>query len=604
MSAARSRRAATPAPQRAAPPRAAAPTARAAWTPPLALVRAAPLVALVAVHGGALSGFFAADDIDFLMRARGLDPTPWPLARLLPGAWRWQAMTALFGANPLPHLALAFALHGACALLATRIALRAGLGRVAAMGAGTLVAATSIAYASTHWASGLGEVLATALTLAALALHVECRHRRSPALAWLAGLSVAAAILSKESAILAPAALWLFDRLVPVTGAGRGAMREVLAGGGLAAAAAVAVYVASPHVGGEAYALSWSPAVWLTNLGTYAAWLVRLTDPIRDRVAQSDPSLRMLGLSVLALWGAGAWLERRAAARPITAGLAWFVLLLAPVLLLERHTYLYYLVAPWVGVSLALAAVLERAAARLPAAAAALVVLAAAGGFTANEAVQILARRQLQVNGVPVDRITRESTLLRQAVRDLRAAGLTAADSVAFINPYPIRSMDASTGKVREAGAALSRFAYIPFVHATREGRALALFVDGPVVLGTGDGIPPEWERARILRYGDDGSLTDLGRGADALEALSEDYVRGERWSEARAVIDRLLAMGRDGAELRWRLGRIAAAAGDEALAMEQARVILARWPESPRAKALRDNAARTALTLPGAAPR
>jgi len=585
------RRSAAPAPPRVAPRSAAA------WTPPVWLVWSAPLVALLAVHGGALNGFFSADDIDFLMRARGLDTSAWPMARLLPGAWRWQAFTSLFGAQPLPHLALALALHGASALLLVQAVRRAGLGDVSAMLAGVLMAGTSIAYASTHWASGLGEVLAAALALAALALHLECRHRARPVLAVLAGAAAALAVLSKESAILAPVAILLADRWLPVRGEGRGALREVLAGGAVAAAIAVGLYLRDPHVGGEAYALAASPLVWLGNLGTYAAWLVMLADPIRDRVAQSDAILLAPGLVVLAAWGVGALLERRARSRPLTAGLAWFVLLLAPVLLLANHSYLYYLVLPWAGAALAVAVLLGRAAARLPAAAGIAAVAIAGGGFVANEALQIRARQRLDVSGLKVDRIARESEILRNAVSALRAASLAPGDSIAFVNPYPLLSMDASRGEVREDATGLSQYAYIPFVLATREGRALSMFVPGPVIVGVSDGVRRDWENVRFFRYANDGTLTDIGRGADALFELSADYLQGERWDYARLALLRLLELGRDDAEVRWRLGRALGQSGDEAGALEQAQVLLARWPDSPRAATLRQNAERAGLS-------
>lgn len=596
--------AAKPRPRSAPAPTAPRTASRVAvWSPPAWLVWAAPIAALLAVHGGALAGFFAADDIDFLMRVRGMDATPWPLARLLPGAWRWQAMTAAFGAQPLPHLALALALHGASALLLTRIVQRAGLGSASAMLAGVLMAGTSIAYASTHWASGLGEVLAAALALTSLTLHLECRHRMQPALAVLAGVAAALAVLSKESAILAPVAILLADRLMPVRAEGRGAMREVLVGGGLGAAIAVGLYLRDPHVGGEAYALAVSPAVWLGNLGTYAAWLAMVTDPIRDRVAQSDAALLAPGLAVLAAWGVAALLERSARSRPVTAGFAWFVLLLAPVLLLANHTYLYYLVLPWAGAALAVAGLLGRAAARLPAAAAAVVVAVAAGGFVANEALQLRARQRMDVSGLKMDRIARESEILRNAVTSLRAASLAPGDSIAFVNPFPMLSMDASRGEVHADATSLSEYAYIPFVLATREGRALSLFVPGPVIVGVSDGVRRDWEGVRFFRYANDGTLTDIGSGADALFELSADYLQGERWDYARLASLRLIELGRDDAEVRWRLGRALGQLGDERGALEQAQLLIARWPDSPRAVSLRENAARLGVQPSAPAP-
>src|SRR5262245_62369823 len=143
------------------------------WQPSVSLVVVATVVAAILVHGDGIRGFFAADDLDFLSRARGLDPTPWGWARPLPGAWRWQLFTAWFGAKPLPHLLLAWLLHAASALLVARAVALAGLGRAAALAAGVLAAGTSVAWTSKHWASGLGEVMAAAFGGARLVLDLE-----------------------------------------------------------------------------------------------------------------------------------------------------------------------------------------------------------------------------------------------------------------------------------------------------------------------------------------------------------------------------------------------------------------------------------------------
>ena len=88
---------------------------------------------------------------------------------------------------------------------------------------------------------------------------------------------------------------------------------------------------------------------------------------------------------------------------------------------------------------------------------------------------------------------------------------------------------------------------------------------------------------ARAFRFANDGHLTDLGRGTVALDSLSFDYLRGERWSDARATLERLLALGVDGPEFRWRLGVALAGLGDTAGVTAQARVIVQRWPDSSR---------------------
>ena len=569
--------------------------------PPVWLVWLAPVVSAAVVHGGALGGFFAADDLDFLMRARGLDPTPWGWARPLPGRLRWECFTAWFGVQPLPHLLLAWLLHASSALLVTRVALLAGAGRWAALAAGVLVAGSSVAYTSTHWASGLGEVMAAAFALGTLTLHLECRRRTRPALAWLAGACAACAVCSKESVLLLPLAIFAFDRLAPASGAaGRGAFREIAWMGGLAGVAVIVGWIASPNVAGEAYALSRSPAAWLTNLFTYGAWLARLADPIRDRNAVPDASLLPWGLAVFAAWGVAAWRDRAQPSRPVTAGLAWFVLLLAPVVPLAGHSYLYYLVVPLAGAELATAVVLARLGARAGGAVSVGVLAMALAAYVGNEAFQVHQRQHLTGGEIIVDRVARESSLLRRALASLERAHVAAGDTLVLVNPYPRLSVDPAHGVVRPAGSGFGEHAYVPLVGALREGRALQLFLSGVTVLGMGDGVPPAWERAHVFRFDNDGTLEDLGRGVAALDSLASAYVAGERWSDARATLERLIGLGADGPEVRWRLGSALAHLGDDAGGFTQAQLLMERWPDSPRARQLRENAARAAA---GGAP-
>ena len=577
-------------PQRAGP-RPATP----AIEPPRWLVVLAPLAAALIVHGNAVNGFFAADDLDFLARARGLDATAWGWARPLPGRFRWELFTAWFGVQPFPHLLLAWLLHAGSALLVARIAVLAGLGRWVAITAGVLVAGSSIAYTSTHWASGLGELMASAFALAALALHLECRLRPRPGLAWLAGSCAACALLSKESVLLLPLAVFAFDKLVPVRGEGRGALRAIAWLGGLAGAAVVTAWIVSPHVAGEAYAFVPTPAALFANLFTYGAWLVRLADPIRDVSAMPDPALLPWGLAVFAGWAIAAWSERSQPLRPVTAGLAWFALLLAPVVPLASHSYLYYLVTPLAGFSLAASVLLTRLGGRtrMPASAGVLVLLLVA--YVGNEAYQVHVRQTRAGGGIIVDRVARESTLLRHVLADLRRAHIAAGDTIALVSPYPQRSVDAAHGIVRPAGSGFGEHAYIPLVSALRGGRALGLFLPGVIVLGMGDGVPRAWERARVFRFEDDGQLSDLGRGAMALDSLATDYIAGGRWLDARAALERLIELGADGPEVRWRLGNALAHLGDDAGGFAQARLLRERWPDSPRARLLRENAARAA---------
>jgi hypothetical protein len=211
--------------------------------------------------------------------------------------------------------------------------------------------------------------------------------------------------------------------------------------------------------------------------------------------------------------------------------------------------------------------------------------------FVANEAWQVRTRATLAGGGIVIDRVARESGLLRRSLSDLRAAHVEPGDTIALVNPDPQRSVDAANAVVRPAGSGFGEHAYIPLVSAWRGGRALPLFLPGVTVLGMGDGVPPAWERARVFRFENDGRLFDIGRGATALDSLASDYLAGERWLDARVALERLIALGHDGPEVRWRLGSALAHLGDDAGGYAQARLLLERWPESPRARLLRENA-------------
>jgi len=565
------------------------------------VIAGAVVASAAIVHGAALTGGFAADDFDFLLRARGLDPTSWTWARPLPGVIRWSVFTAVFGVHPLPHLLLALGLHVGSALAIAHLVRELGYGGRAALFGGVAMAASAVAYTSTHWASGLGEVMATFFVAATLVGHLASRKSDRRGSRWIAGACAAGAVLSKESAVLLPVACLAFDRLACPRGPGRGALREIAVFGGSTALAIAALWVVSPHVAGEAYAMTASPAAMLANLLTYGAWLVRLLDPIRDRSATPQPELVAWGAGALLAWGALAARERWREHRLALVGLAIFLLLLAPVIPLVHHTYLYYMLAPLTGACLAAGAAWRYASGRLAPGLATSLLVVLCAAYVANEAVQVRARMQLSFGDIVVDRVAREARLVQNTIGDLRSAGVT-RDTIALVSPFPQRAVNATAGTMDSTATTFSETAYIPLVGALRGGRVIPLYLPRVTVLGVGTRFPREWERARVFRFDNDGHLADLGRGAPALDSLSRDYIDGGRWDEARGTLERLIESGHDGPEVRWRLGAALAALGEEQASIEQAQVLLARWPDSERAKLLRANATRAGMRTPAAA--
>jgi hypothetical protein len=109
-------------------------------------------------------------------------------------------------------------------------------------------------------------------------------------------------------------------------------------------------------------------------------------------------------------------------------------------------------------------------------------------------------------------------------------------------------------------------------VAALRRGAALPVFLPGVTVLGMGDEIPSEWARARVFRYENDGRMFDLGRGVAALDSLATGYLLGERFADARATLERVIAYGADGPEVRWRLCCALSELGEDSAAVAEAR--------------------------------
>lgn len=116
------------------------------------------------------------------------------------------------------------------------------------------------------------------------------------------------------------------------------------------------------------------------------------------------------------------------------------------------------------------------------------------------------------------------------------------------------------------------------------------MFVPGLVVLGVEDRIPASARRARVFRFDNDGTLTDLGSGATALAALANDYITGQRWADSeRALLD-ARELGLDVPEAGFALALVRSRQGARAGAREEWRRLVARWPEHPLALAARDS--------------
>jgi hypothetical protein len=481
-------------------------------------------VAAVLVHYRGLGTYFTPDDVVSLRRAAGLDPAPLDF-RPLSSVLAFRIQHALFGLDPLGYHAVDLIAHLANTGLVYALALRLMGGPRRAASAAVVFAASGIAFTPLHWMSGVGDLLACGLLIAATLLHLESRARGRESLAWAGAALAATAVLAKEVAIGWPLVVAALERWGPPAPGrdARGRRRALLPAITMGIASFLwlgATRGAPPSLPSAPYAVSTDVVHLVANLFTYLRWCVAL-DPIPDRMATVQPSAWPVGLAVLLTLLAGAWTERARPERPVTFGLTWLVAFLAPALPLVNHSYLYYLYVPWVGGAVAITAVVARAPAlmrrrELPA-----VSLAA---FVALQAWNVERREQATQDALPIDPTMRDASLLAHAVPDLRAAHLPQGARVGFVNPVPRARFDVVRGAPTTAAAATTSLPHYPLETAMLGGKTLELLVPGVAYAGFADTIPSGWDDVDCFLFEQRGYLRYWGHGQAARDRQA-DYL-------------------------------------------------------------------------------
>ena len=593
----------------AAAPRPARPRAAAFPFPPRAatvLAWTLPLVATIVVHGSALHTYFAADDVTFLSRARGLEPTPWTLARPLSEGVTWHLLFAAFGLNPLPYRLFTFALHLLDTTMVFAIARRLIGSLGAACAAAMLFGVSTIVFTPLHWTSCLVELQASCLMLASFLVYLRARapaarhaapeagapaarpattEAGAPAtsapgastpLLWVSALLGLAAVLSKESVILFPLAFLAADRR---SGVFPPRPRSVIPAG-IAATAyglAFALTIRSiKYVGTEAYSMTAAPDFLSGNFATYLRWLVVLLEPIRDLKATMNPDALGIGFAVAIAGVILIVLALRDTRHPEEVGAAWFLTFLLPVVPLAHHTYLYYLYLPWAGVCWMVAAAGERAARRLPAvvpwiAAAALVA------FIALEARNVKQRETTMSGPYCADRTMRDSGILKNVVAGLDTLGLPPGTSFVFMNPAPRMHQ-------RLAGTGPIVYSYMPFETVLRGDETMRLFAPHLRSLGVESRVAPDQEGTEIVLFNGDGKIHRIGRGGCAITELGYRLLPLGQWAAADSMFRRARELGDTLPDGTFGLMATSHYLGRDDRMREFCREFLRRWPNESRA--------------------
>jgi hypothetical protein len=315
------------------------------------LLRFLPLILFLAFYWPGLTIWFYQDDFGWLNLRHEVDSIAGlPAALFSPKAhgnirpWSengfFLLLSVLFGVEPLPFRAVVLATQMANLLLLGAIARRITGSDTAAFWTQILWIANSCLAVAACWTSIYNQfqyVFFILLAFWLLLRYIETGDRRYFAAQWAAYLLGFGALeVNVMYPALASAYAWMFARQH---------LRGILPMFGVSALYAVVHFWAAPAAKSGPYALHFDFSV-IPTLWTY--WRLSLGP---DRLARfvEIPSAAVLG-AVCALTGAAAlfaWRDRIA-----RLGLAWFVILLVPLLPLRDHVTDYYVTGPAAGLAL------------------------------------------------------------------------------------------------------------------------------------------------------------------------------------------------------------------------------------------------------------
>jgi tetratricopeptide (TPR) repeat protein len=566
-----------------------------------AAAAAAFLVALAA-YTGATNYFFSQDDFTFLARSIGLAPSPdflGPLgARVLSTRLYFDLMHGLFGLNPEPYHWASVLLHALNSLLVYAVA-RRWTGSLASAAAAALIFATlDLAFTAVYWISGVQDLLATFFLLVSALVWVS-RSQKGAVLSFVSAGFLALSLLSKETGLAA------IVPLAAMAWAQRSQLRRtavaLIPHAAVTAAAAALFLMQSRKVPeGGAYGAGLS-ADLLHNLATYVKWTIDVIHPYKDQFAVIDyaawktalPAAAVLIVFILLLRG-----ERR---RFAWASACWYLLLLAPVLPLVRHTYLYYLYPAAAGAAMlagfllaALFGALSRSAAPRGSTIGALLGFAAVGLMCFMGVKNIGAREGLRLEPdyvLPRDHVLRAAELARAADSTFVEARVPKEAGLVLINPYSPESVDLSGG----ARPGAEKRTYDLVRKALREGDVLRVRRPDLGEISFASRMEIRHERDHGLLYDAYGRLTYLGTGADIWANLSTVHLlRTSLLDESIRCARRALELAPEQPRASLNLGVALAMTGK----VEEARGHLERAERTLPSEPLREQARRWLVTL------
>ena len=528
------------------------------------------LLCLLAIAAWAriFSVWFAQDDFRWLERAGN------PLAaapRVLSMSLYFRAMRSMFGLHPAPYHAAQLILHLAAGWLLWSILSKRAPAWTAALAAAWFLTAPAL-FDSLHWISDVADSLAAALLLLAAWLLAEApdRARRG----WVSLLVYALALASKEIAVGAAPVL----AILQWRQAGGARVLRVLLVLALAAAAAIPAAGAWQTGTGEPYAMR--PLAALVNVPAFLTGAVlgfSAWSQFSDLAWSHQLWVRIVGGVLLAAWLL-ALLRRRSALAWL--GCLWFWGLLAPVAMLEKHFYLYYLDCALPGLAVSLAALTPAS----PEARRWIVGVGCVLLLLQLAAIQARHSARLASVPLPTDFVLRRSLIARNAASDLKRDESRLLPRMVLLGQQPV-SASAGGTRAPQPGYRPDPWLDENVRAALSEGEAVRLLFPQVREATFQSWLLPGDTASAVAAYQPDGHLEvhtyasflgvtdmDVPVTRQEHERRAQAFLSKRLFVEAGQELEAALALAPGDATLLLNLGVLQATMGDSAQGLETLR--------------------------------
>ncbi len=505
-----------------------APPFRPKYALTLALITVVVLAAWV--QRRPLLAFFGPDDLIHIEQALGILPPPHTLFRILSQFFYFGVMLSAFGPYPPAFHLVSLIVHLLNVLLLASVLRRSLVAPLITTLTVALFGLSPLIYTSLLYAVNINDILATAWLLVTIRL-LQANTRLTSILS--VG-SYALSLFCKESTLLVPLVMPLF---LQSRGTMRARLWTVLPHAMVMTLFAVGFLSLRPvglAPGGSTYAMHFGVNV-ITNIMAYIAWSTDMVHCVPE--SRWPPSMWPALMTGVAWYTAVMTL--RSVRGPLTIGVAWFAVGVAPVAVLAHQAYAHYLYMPLMGLATVIAGMFLGVWERVIGASVG-VRRAVAGPWSGSApggmmlwlcAVTVVAYA-IRADGLIgarsgallTDPMTRKSVIAGSAVMSVAQQLRPGVDCIAiYLAPEEVRVFGARTG--REYPHSLMSSGYDLLADVLDQGRALRVFFPALRQVRFVSTWSESLAECQMFARRDLGTLESKGTGPDGALAIAEEYL-------------------------------------------------------------------------------